>query len=261
MTSYTHSFVVPAYGDSPYLPECVSSLMSQTRSSEVLIATSTPSPYLSDVAKQFGVPLFVGNHQSGISRDWNFALAQATTDFVTVTNHDEVYDTEYAEKVMAAAERAHHPIMVFTDYVELRDNEIVSTNLVMRIKRLMNAPLRPRWAQRSKFIRNRVLSVGDPIMWPTVAFNRSRFPDYRFDEDYINDLDWDICQRMAQESGSFIYLPQVLMKHRIHSGTVTSEGIKQGRRRAEDYQMLRRYWPVPIAKLVAAFYAHAETSN
>jgi len=259
--SYTHSFVVPAYGDSPYLPECVESLVNQTRPSSVLIATSTPSSYISEVASRFGVPLFVGDHKSGISRDWNFALSCATTNFVTVTNHDEVYAPEYAEKVMAAAEEAHQPIMVFTNYVELRDGEIVPTNTLLRVKRIMNTPLRPKWAQRSKFMRNRVLSLGDPIMWPTVAIHRSRFPNYNFDEKYINDLDWDICQRIAQEPGSFVYLPEVLMQHRIHGGTVTSEGIKQGRRRAEDYDMFRRYWPAPIAKLIGAVYAKAESSN
>ena len=39
-----HTFVVCAYGESPYLEKCIDSLEKQTVKSRILIATSTPNP-------------------------------------------------------------------------------------------------------------------------------------------------------------------------------------------------------------------------
>ena len=39
-----HTFVICAYGESPYLEACIRSLLSQTEKSRILCATSTPGP-------------------------------------------------------------------------------------------------------------------------------------------------------------------------------------------------------------------------
>ena len=38
-----HTFVVCAYKESPYLGECIESLLQQTKKSRILISTSTPN--------------------------------------------------------------------------------------------------------------------------------------------------------------------------------------------------------------------------
>ena len=42
-----HTFAICAYKESPYLEECIQSLMNQTVKSDILIATATPSKYMS----------------------------------------------------------------------------------------------------------------------------------------------------------------------------------------------------------------------
>ena len=46
------TFAVCAYGDSPYLEEALLSAMHQTVPVEILIATSTPSEYIRNIAEQ-----------------------------------------------------------------------------------------------------------------------------------------------------------------------------------------------------------------
>ena len=41
-----HTFAICAYKESPYLEECITSLMEQTVKSEIFIATSTPNKLL-----------------------------------------------------------------------------------------------------------------------------------------------------------------------------------------------------------------------
>ena len=55
--SYTekdHTWALCAYGESPYLEECIRSLERQTVRSRILISTSTPSPWLRDMAEKHG---------------------------------------------------------------------------------------------------------------------------------------------------------------------------------------------------------------
>lgn len=143
--------------------DCLDSLKAQTRGSEIFIATSTPSRFLQEVADSYEVPLYVGDHPSGIGRDWNFAYSKANADFVTITHQDDIYLPTYTQRVLESAESCENPIMVYTDYAELRDGVEVTNNTLLKVKRLMNTAMIPSLAQGSQFVRNRILSIGSPI--------------------------------------------------------------------------------------------------
>ena len=51
------------------------------------------------------------------------------------------------------------------------------------------------------------------------------------------------------------------MGHRIHEGSETSAAIHDHVRTKEDYEMFCKFWPVPIARLIAGQYAKSEDSN
>ena len=51
-----HTFAICAYGDSPYLEECMASLACQRQKSEIICCTSTPSPYIEGWRKNTGFP-------------------------------------------------------------------------------------------------------------------------------------------------------------------------------------------------------------
>ena len=48
-----HTFAICAYKESPYLEECIESLINQTVKSNILIATATPSQYIDDIAAKY----------------------------------------------------------------------------------------------------------------------------------------------------------------------------------------------------------------
>lgn len=261
MSSVSHTFAVAAYKDSPYLADCVKSLVEQTVPSQIYLATSTPSPYISEIAARFGLPMHISDHKPSISGDWNFAYSLANTDFVTIAHQDDIYHKTYTETIMHHATTAHNPIIVYSNYAQLRDGQIVRNNTLLRIKRLMNAPLKPALLQRSKFIRRRIFSLGCPISMPSVCYNRVRFPNLHFYDKMGASIDWDMWQRLSEESGSFVYVPKKLVLHRIHKQSQTSLWIDRGARRVEDYEMFQRYWPDFIAKPLSVLYAHAESFN
>ena len=145
-----HTFAVCAYGESPYLEECVRSLLDQNVKSRILIATSTPNARIIGTAEKYGLTLHINNGEKGLAGDWNFAYRSAETPLVTLAHQDDRYCENYTEDVLSALNRCRHPLIAFTDYNELRRGRIVSSNRLLKIKRLMLFPLRfPLWYAHS----------------------------------------------------------------------------------------------------------------
>ncbi len=261
MNKFSHVFAVCAYKESPYLADCLQALKDQSVPAQILIATSTPNAYINKMAEKFEVPVFVSGRESGIGRDWNFALSCAEADFVTIAHQDDIYLPDYLQSIEEYNRLAKDPILFFTDYGELRNQKEVYDNRLLQVKRKINAFLRPRIFWHSRFMRNRTLSVGNAICCPSVCIHKSKFPDFRFDETMACDLDWDAWSRLAKEKGSFIYIPKPLMLHRIHEGSETTNQLEDGKRFAEDLEMFRRYWPRPLAKMIMKKYATSADSN
>ena len=261
MSEFSHSFAVCAYKESPYLRDCLQSLKDQAEPSPFFIATSTPCAYISGLAEEFGVPVYESGRPSGIGRDWNFALSCADTEFVTIAHQDDLYERDYAKKLREYSRAAKEPILFFTDYGELRGEKKVYDSQLLNVKRKINAFLKPRIFWHSRFMRNRTLSVGNAVCCPSVCLNKGRFPEFRFSEEMACDLDWDAWSRLAREKGSFVYIPQPLMLHRIHEDSETTSQLTEGKRFEEDYEMFRRYWPKPIARLLMRKYAKSADSN
>ena len=52
-----HTFVVLAYKESPFLEDCIKSVMNQQYNSDVVIATSTPNDFIDAIAKKYNLEL------------------------------------------------------------------------------------------------------------------------------------------------------------------------------------------------------------
>lgn len=256
-----HTFVICAYKESPFLEECIQSLKKQTVKSEIIMATATPNAFVRAMAEKYEIPLFVNIGETGITQDWNFAYSQADTDYVTIAHQDDLYGKHYTETLLKMTGNVEKPLIFFTDYYELREGRIVKSNTLLRIKRFLLLPLRPRFAWESRFIRRRVLSMGSSICCPSVAFARNNLPNPVFMNHFRTDEDWEAWERISRLDGSFIYCRRPLVCHRIHEGSETTGAIKETGRSAEDYEMFRKFWPDWIAKLLVKLYSKSEKSN
>ena len=252
-----HAFVVPAYGQSPHLRDCLASLRAQTMPSPIVIATSTPWNGLEAVAAEFDARLAVHSPNAGIGRDWNFALEQASTPWVTIAHQDDLYLPAFVERTLAAAARDPDAILVATGYAELLEpgGGRRSLSPMLAIKRLlMEFGFRGRSVVASAAAKRRLLRFGCPIPCPSVSLRMDR-GGVRFREDLKVDLDWEAWLRLAARPGVFAYDRRVLMLHRIHRNSETSAGVRAGVRASEDQMMFEALWPAPIARLLAKVYA------
>ena len=254
-----HSFVVCAYRESRYLEDCIRSLLAQTVPSRIVVTTSTPNDYIREIAERYGLPVFVNRGEAGITGDWNFGLSRGEGDFVTLAHQDDLYDPTYTEQVLARADRARDPLILFTAYYEIRNGEKVFRNKLLNTKRRMNFFFRP--FPNSRWMRRRVLSMGNPICCPSVTYNRAACADLKFNAGYRFACDWDAWERLSRKKGAFCYLKTPLMGHRIHEESTTTEMTHSTRRAEEEASMFRRFWPKWITHILMHFYSAAAESN
>lgn len=256
-----HTFAVCAYKQSPYLGECIDSLLKQSVLSRVIVCTSTPNDYIKSLCDKYSLPLFVSAGGSGIAKDWNFALKSADCPLVTIAHQDDVYKPGYLESALFYVNRAKRPLLFFSGYSELRGQVECDNNTLLNIKRLMLRPLEREKNSSSVFVRRRILSLGDPIDCPSITYVLPHLPSPLFKEEYHGSLDWQMLEEVSRLSGDFIYNPTVLMSHRIHAGSETSSLIKSHQRSDEDLEMFCKFWPKPIASLIAKAYSLSQKSN
>lgn len=254
----THTFALCAYRESPYLEDCVRSLIAQTVKSEIFLSTSTPCDHIRAVAEKYGLPLYINTGEAGITGDWNFAVAQVTTPYFTIAHQDDVYDPTFTETVLKSME-GEDAILAFTDYYELREGKKCETGSVQRVKRILALPLK--LFGGSRFVRRRVLSLGNAICCPAVTYVTEKMKGFAFDKRYAFVCDWDAFERLANERGCFVRIPSRLMGHRIHEESATTALTASPRRAAEEREMFCRFWPRPVARLILRFYAKSAESN
>ncbi len=259
-----HAFAILAHKESPHLEECIDSLKNQTIASKIIICTSTPNAFLDRIAKKNSLPIHVNPERDGIATDWNFALASAGTEYVTLAHQDDIYSPDYAAKMMKAAEMHADALIIFSNYDELicKNDEVCirkhSLNFFIK-----NTLLRLSFWGKDRLAENkkRLLAFGSPIGCPTVTFGKSLIGDFKFDDSFGINMDWKAWYDLARKEGSFIWVKKNLVSHRIYAGSETSRGISDNRRQKEDLEMFEKIWPDIIAKMLSKIYALSYKNN
>lgn len=258
-----HTFVVPAYGDSPYLDACLGSLAAQSTPSRVLVTTSTPSAFLENCCARRAVELRVRPGAPGIAADWNYALEQVPSGPFTIAHQDDVYDPRYTETCLAMAARRPAFSMVFTDYREIEGERPRRRNRLLRVKRaLIELAFFPGLsAIGSRFRKRLLLRFGNPVICPSVMLRREHPPDFRFREGLSINLDWQAWLALADLPGEFCFLRAPLVARRIHPGSETTAGLRERRRQDEDREVFERLWPRWMARCLLWLYRASYASN
>ena len=262
MREIDHSFAILAYKESPYLEECIRSLVSQTKKSNIYISTSTPSRFLDRLAKKYELRIHLNKKSSGIASDWSFAYNASGTRYVTLAHQDDLYGENFSLELMKRRKLEEESLIFFTNYGELVNGESRFYTLNLVIKRvicrfffLFSDSI------RVNFLKTSLLSFGSPIPCPSVTYDRQHLNDFNFSEEFKINMDWDAWLRIAEKRGSFVRIEKNLMLHRIHPESETTKGISDNRRYNEDLRMFSRIWPAFFVKFIAKIYKLSYGSN
>lgn len=257
-----HTFVVLAYKESDKLEDCIKSVLNQKYKSKVVIATSTPNDYISNLAKKYNLEIIVNENHIDIGGDFDFAVSVGQTDLVTVAHQDDIYDYEYSYEIVEAYKNNPDALILFPDYYEIKNNEKIYDNTNLKIKRFLLRPLLKQKKSYKTGRKRRTIKLGCSICCPSVTFNikKIKFPIFA-ETGMKSNVDWCAWERLSKQEGKFVYIHKYLMGHRISEETTTTEIINSGIRTQEDLYMFNKFWPKPIAKLINKFYKNAEKNN
>lgn len=253
----SHTFAICAYQDSPYLEACIRSLKRQSAPADIILCTSTPSPYIQALADVFDLPLYVREGESDIQADWNFAYEKAQGRLVTIAHQDDCYHRDYARQVQECWEKYPDTTVFTTDCSILKGNEPERPGLVQFVKVLLRLPLRFCGIADRTWVKRAALLFGNPIICPSCTYDKEALGAPLFDSPFKFALDWDTMWKLAARPGRFVCVERPLIRYRIHEGATTKACIENHQRAADEEAMYGRIWPRPVVKVLMWFYRGA----
>ena len=250
------TIVICAYKECEYLEDCIKAVVGQTVKPEVKISTSTPNDHIQALADKYGIEVFV-NTDGGHVKDYNFAMKLIKTPLGMLAHQDDLLHPQFVENNLRELNKATHPILAFSNYLEIH-NDIIDErpSAMIRIKRLLTWPARIKGFSRTVFSKRLLQCIGNPITHPTVVCVMKEFPEICFDERFAASMDWDLWERLSHKKGEFVYAKDVLLYHRMNKANTTAVLLENSNiRYTEELEILRRFWPGFIAKFIMLFYS------
>lgn len=257
MENINHTFAISAYKESPYLEECIQSLVSQKIKSKIIVCTSTPCEYIENIAKKYSLPYYIKTTKSDIQDDWNFAYNKADTDWVTVAHQDDIYNEEYSKVILETAKKYDDINMIYTDYMPILNGKTGKRDKNSKIKKVLRCPLLIPGFNKIKFVKKMTLALGNTICCPTVTYNKKRVGDTIFTSELKFSLDWDTFYKFACMKGRTVYINKPYAYYRIHDGATTKTFIVNDTRKYDDIYMFNKFWPKWITNLIMKVYVKA----
>lgn len=268
-----HAFVICAYKKSPYLEECIRSLMRQSVKTDILLCTSTPCEYIEKLAGKYKIPVFVRDGESGIKEDWLFAWKTAGKDhrLVTIAHQDDRYHRNYVKYLLKAYQKYPDMTVFCSDYLVLKTEEqslrdgtrypvetvLKAGDLVRFVKKVLRLPLRIKGLADRTVVKKSALILGNSVCCPSCTYNHRMIGDEMFGSDFEFALDWDNLYELANMPGRFVCDEHALIAYRVHDGAATKQCIEDHRRSGEETAMYRKMWPEWAVKVLMHFYKKA----
>lgn len=251
-----HTFAVCAYKDSLYLEECIRSLKGQTVPTNIILCTSTPSPYIQDLAEKYEIPVYVREGKSDIRDDWNFAYDTAKTQFVTIAHQDDVYGKDYTKVLLEKIRRYPDLSIFFCSYITLTGSRPDPKARTARVKQLLCLPVSLTGLADRRWLKKSCLCLGNSISCPMVTYNKNMVGQTVFQSELKYALDWETFYRIAQMPGRFVYERKPQGFYRVHADATSAKFIteKTWRKEAEDEEMFRHFWPDWLVKIIMKAY-------
>ncbi|MFN8286425.1 MAG: glycosyltransferase family A protein [Chitinophagales bacterium] len=238
-----HTFAILAYKESKYLEQCIQSVLNQTVSSKVLIATSTPNAHIQSLAEKYKIPVHINPNGGSIGKDWNFGFHCADTTCVTITHQDDIYLSTFAEDTLNAI-RVHaeaKPLMVFNKSIVYKGDHEMGFSFKNVIRWLLIFPFHFKRCISSIAVKKSILYFSNSISCPGVCYVKDNLAGFSFNEEEKYILDWRAWYDMAIRKGAFIYLDKVLHIHREHEESATSSTHLQVLQK-EEQALLTEIW-------------------
>lgn len=222
------SIVIPAYNASNYLAEAIDSALAQTyQNVEIIVVNdgSKDNGATRDIALSYGDKIvYIEKENGGSSSALNMGVANMTGEWFSWLSHDDLYVPEKLEKQMAYIGTLQMNDLDVSKHVFFSASELIDAS--GKIIRAFNPQKSRKLAEKVNSFSHNGHLIAEPTVYNfhgcSCLVHKSAFEDVgNFDEKLrlLNDL--DMWFRLYASNYKIHYIPEPLVKGRIHANQVS----------------------------------------
>jgi len=223
--AFSHTFIIPSHNQARYLPGAIDSVLNQIEPiSRILISedysTDESPAIVADYAARHPDRISVTRPPTheGMFPNWNWAISQATTDWISVVASDDQALPSFSAEVRRAAERYPRAVLIGGDW-DIIDGE----DRLIKRGEILSLP--ERLAPPETFYKH---LVGTRVHPAAHAFRKSAWQAVGgFPAEVKLVGDWAFWLLLTPE-GEFIHLRKALARYRIdYRPTLRTDRLEQ----------------------------------
>jgi len=214
-----------------YFPKAVSAILDQTfRDFELIISEAPGGTPAAGQLRQFDDPRIIHDVLPGGSvliDQRNHGLLKARADLVSLADADDICDPDRLTRQVAFLDA--HP-----------ETDVLSCQLQIIDERDKALGFRIYPTGHDELVR--CMPAFNPIAQPGVTFRKAVIlasGGYQYRKYAVNS-DYELWSRLAREGARFAVLPEVLVRYRLHRGSIKTSRIKDVLRATIDIK--KTYW-------------------
>lgn len=201
----TISVILPTYNRAEYIKDAVESIKNQTYSNWELIIVDDGST--DDTEKIVSgcmddkIKYFQRTHQ-GANNSRNFGIKQATGEFITLMDSDDISLPQRLEKSLQVFQDNPNIDVVYTEY-QICDADL---NVISNVQHSR------KWS-KEEYLNREFNVAGGTFLMRRYVFDKVGL----YDLHYENAFDFDWILRADEKGMNFVYIPEPLLSYRRHS--------------------------------------------
>ena len=228
---------IPAYGPSPYLAECIDSVLANGNyiSRCTVIDDCSPTLEIFDIVEKYqGSVEYVRNSQNlGLASTFQKAFELSSSEFTVVMGSDDRMLRDYGLIVNRIAQDFPETCLIHPKVKIINEFGLASYSGVDRVKSLLAPKVKTSKEMLSRDILPRLL-IGDWMYFPSIAWNTQVLRNYRLDSNLKTAVDLDLLLRLSTSAESFVIAADYLFEYRRHPQSVSSKLLLDGTRIKEE---------------------------
>ncbi|MEG9434570.1 glycosyltransferase family 2 protein [Edaphobacter sp. HDX4] len=210
--------VIPVYNGENFLRETLESVLAQDYPAvEVIVVNDGSTDGTRAVAEAFGDRVrILDRPNSGVSASRNAGLTAASTEWVALMDHDDLWEKEHLRNLARAIAQRPESDVCYSGGRELTPDPVTGVfhpDVLMPFP--TEAELPTMLMERCAFIpsatavrRSAVLAVGG------------------FDSRFVNLQDWELWLRLFHNGAKFIHTPEPTLLYRVHPASRTHKALQ-----------------------------------
>ena len=218
------SIVIPVYNGSDYMREAIDSALAQTyKNIEVLVINdgSTDGGATDQIASSYGDKIrYFSKENGGVSSALNYGIRNMRGEYFSWLSHDDVYETDKIEKQVAALNASNLPsdTLVCCSYMHIDKFSNALSGVAPESSFKVGCVYDSKTVL-ARLLRKATLN-GCCLLIPRAVFEECGIFDerFRFCQDAL------MWYQIFLKGYSLLYIDNVLVKNRIHSGQLTQTG-------------------------------------